>query len=208
MRTSSVVTAAALIAVAVLVALAGPAASQVPGTVEPLAPQAFTRFVLPPLDGAMMTPTSDPATRADGFAAPDQAFLDPGTPPLPSGRSAFSQPIAPIGVLVKPRLQPAATSISGGGAWRRAEYSWYGPGFYGSGTACGQTYSRTILGVAHKTLPCGTRVTLRNPANGRSITVRVIDRGPYVDGRIWDLSFATCSYLDNCYTSMIQWRLP
>ena len=69
-----------------------------------------------------------------------------------------------------------------------AEYSWYGPGFYGSGTACGQRYSRSILGVAHRSLPCGTRVTLRNPANGRSITVRVIDRGPYVSGRLWDLS--------------------
>ena len=42
--------------------------------------------------------------------------------------------------------------------------------------------------MANKTLPCGTRVTLRNPKNGRSITVRVIDRGPYVSGRLFDLS--------------------
>ena len=52
-----------------------------------------------------------------------------------------------------------------------------------------------------ETLPCGTRVTFRNPKNGRTITVKVIDRGPYVAGRLWDLSYATCSYLDNCYTA-------
>ena len=93
-------------------------------------------------------------------------------------------------------------------AWRTAGYSWYGPGFYGSGTACGQRYSRSIMGVANRTLPCGTRVTLRNPRNGRTVTVRVIDRGPYVGGRLWDLSRGTCEYLRNCYTGTISWRLP
>ncbi len=91
--------------------------------------------------------------------------------------------------------------------WRfDPDISWYGPGFYGSGTACGQEYSRTILGVAHRSLPCGTRVTFRNPANGRQITVPVIDRGPYVPSRTWDLSRALCEYLDHCYTGSIQWR--
>jgi hypothetical protein len=67
--------------------------------------------------------------------------------------------------------------------------SWYGPGFYGNRTACGQTYTPEILGVAHLTLPCGTRLTLTY--GGRSLTVHVIDRGPYVAGRALDLSSAT-----------------
>ena len=67
--------------------------------------------------------------------------------------------------------------------------SWYGPGFYGNRTACGQTYTPEILGVAHKTLPCGTLLTLTYGA--RAVTVAVIDRGPYVAGRTLDLSNAT-----------------
>lgn len=67
--------------------------------------------------------------------------------------------------------------------------SWYGPGFYGNRTACGQTYTPEILGVAHKTLPCGTKLTLSYGTS--SITVTVIDRGPYIAGRTLDLSHAT-----------------
>ena len=67
--------------------------------------------------------------------------------------------------------------------------SWYGPGFYGNRTACGQLYTPEILGVAHLTLPCGTKLTLTYGA--RSIVVAVIDRGPYVAGRTLDLSNAT-----------------
>lgn len=67
--------------------------------------------------------------------------------------------------------------------------SWFGPGFYGNRTACGQTYTPQILGVAHQTLPCGTQLTLTY--GGRSVTVAVIDRGPYVVGRTLDLSNAT-----------------
>lgn len=67
--------------------------------------------------------------------------------------------------------------------------SWYGPGFYGNRTACGQTYTAEIIGVAHRTLPCGTLVAL--DYRGRTMTVPVIDRGPYVAGRTLDLSAAT-----------------
>jgi len=81
--------------------------------------------------------------------------------------------------------------------------SWYGPGFYGNRTACGQTYSPLIVGVAHRTLPCGTLVTLTYGA--RSLTVPVIDRGPFVAGRTLDLSNATRLALgcpDLCTLSM------
>lgn len=73
--------------------------------------------------------------------------------------------------------------------YRPAHASWYGPGLYGNRTACGQTLGYGTLGVAHKHLPCGTRVTFRH--RGRTVTVPVIDRGPFAAGREWDLTAAT-----------------
>jgi len=72
---------------------------------------------------------------------------------------------------------------------RRVRASWYGPGSYGARTACGQRLTPSLLGVAHKTLPCGTRVTLRR--GDRVVRVRGVDRGPYVGGREFDLTSAT-----------------
>lgn len=69
---------------------------------------------------------------------------------------------------------------------RRDVATWYGPGFYGARTACGRTLTRKTVGVAHRRLPCGTRVTLRY--RGRFLRTRVIDRGPYSHGARWDLT--------------------
>lgn len=71
--------------------------------------------------------------------------------------------------------------------------SWYGPGFYGRRTACGQRLTRQMLGVAHRTLPCGTQVELFY--GGRTVTVPVIDRGPFANGASWDLTGATAQAL-------------
>jgi rare lipoprotein A len=76
-------------------------------------------------------------------------------------------------------------------AYRPGLASWYG--LYGGPLACGGTLGYEQLGVAHKTLPCGTKVTLRY--GGREVTVPVIDRGPYVGGREWDLTGATARRL-------------
>jgi hypothetical protein len=73
-------------------------------------------------------------------------------------------------------------------SYRLAGASWYGPGLWGDGVACGGTLEPGTLGVANKTLPCGTKVRLRY--RGREITVPVIDRGPYVAGREFDLTYA------------------
>jgi rare lipoprotein A len=73
--------------------------------------------------------------------------------------------------------------------YRPAAASYYGPGFYGGSLACGGTLQPGTLGVAHRWLPCGTRVRLRY--RRRSLTVRVVDRGPYVGGRDFDLTEAT-----------------
>lgn len=72
--------------------------------------------------------------------------------------------------------------------YRLAGASYYGPGLYGNGVACGGTLLPHTIGVAHKTLPCGTKVKLRY--RGRAITAPVIDRGPYVPGRDYDLTEA------------------
>jgi peptidoglycan lytic transglycosylase len=69
---------------------------------------------------------------------------------------------------------------------RSAGATWYGPGFYGKETACGQTLRPGTLGVAHRHLPCGTAVKF--VYRGRRIVTRVIDRGPYTRGYAWDLT--------------------
>ncbi|MEA2480438.1 MAG: rare lipoprotein [Thermoleophilaceae bacterium] len=84
----------------------------------------------------------------------------------------------------------AVRSIKGGVTLYRTRFSsYYGPGLYGNKLACGGRLSPSTLGVANKTLPCGTKVTLRY--KGRSVTVPVVDRGPYVGGRYYDLTTAT-----------------
>ncbi len=75
--------------------------------------------------------------------------------------------------------------------YRPSVASWYGDA--GSTTACGQVLHKNTLGVANKTLPCGTQVAFYY--QGRTITVPVIDRGPYVNGRDWDLTQAAAKLL-------------
>jgi rare lipoprotein A (peptidoglycan hydrolase) len=73
--------------------------------------------------------------------------------------------------------------------YKRTFASYYGPGFYGRTTACGRTLTPSTIGVAHKSLPCGTRVRFHH--RGRTVNARVIDRGPYAAGRTYDLTEAT-----------------
>ena len=71
--------------------------------------------------------------------------------------------------------------------------SWYGPRFFGRQTACGVTLTRRTVGVAHKKLPCGTKVEIYH--RNRTLVVPVIDRGPFVAGRQWDLTQAAAEAL-------------
>lgn len=77
--------------------------------------------------------------------------------------------------------------------YRPSRASWYGPGMYGSRTACGTTLTKNTIGVANKTLPCGMSVAIYY--QGQTLTVPVIDHGPYVAGRDWDLTAATARVL-------------
>jgi len=68
--------------------------------------------------------------------------------------------------------------------------SWYGPGFHGKRTANGETFNTNALTAAHKPLPFGTEVRVTNERTGKSVVVRINDRGPYAHGRVIDLSKA------------------
>lgn len=74
--------------------------------------------------------------------------------------------------------------------------SWYGRKFHSASTASGEPYDMYAMTAAHKTLPLPSYVRVRNPANGREVIVRVNDRGPFVDGRIIDLSYTAALKLD------------
>ena len=73
--------------------------------------------------------------------------------------------------------------------YRAASASWYGPGLYGNRMACGGTLTPGTIGVANKTLPCGTKVHLR--LGSRTVTAPVVDRGPFAGNREYDLTAAT-----------------
>ena len=72
----------------------------------------------------------------------------------------------------------------------KGEASYYGPGFHGKQTASGEIFDQDDYTCAHKSLPFGTKLKVVRVDNGSSVVVRVNDRGPYVDGRILDLSVA------------------
>jgi rare lipoprotein A len=85
--------------------------------------------------------------------------------------------------------------------YRAARATWYGPGLYGRHTACGQVLSHRIMGVAHRTLPCGTPVEITY--GGRTVTVPVIDRGPFSNGARYDLTSATAQQLGLTETATV-----
>ena len=72
--------------------------------------------------------------------------------------------------------------------------TWFGPGFYGHKTACGQTLTPAVVGVAHRTLPCGTLV--RVTYAGHAVVLPVLDRGPYSHIAEWDLTAGAAAALD------------
>jgi hypothetical protein len=107
---------------------------------------------------------------------------------------------------------PSSGSSSEGGElvfsspMRSAGASWYGPGLYGHRTACGETLRPNTVGVAHRRLPCGTRVKFLY--HGHALVTEVIDRGPYVNGRAWDLTNGAREALDFEGADTVRYALP
>lgn len=92
---------------------------------------------------------------------------------------------------IAPTLVKADSAASSGKHVQNGKASWYGPGFQGRRTASGERFDTNDLTAAHRTLPFGTKVKVVNKRTGRSVVVRINDRGPYAHGRVIDLSRAS-----------------
>lgn len=113
-----------------------------------------------------------------------------------------------VALLVLPVGEGTATADPS--PWQVSGATYYGPGLYGNRTACGQALTPDLVGVAHRSLPCGTQVQFE--WHGRTVTAPVVDRGPFGSSSIqWDLTEALCRRLsapgdDRCITHEIAWR--
>jgi len=91
--------------------------------------------------------------------------------------------------------------------------SWYGPPFHGKSTSSQEIYNMYDMTAAHRSLPFGTQVMVTNLTNGKSVIVRINDRGPFIKGRIIDLSYAAAHMLDMVDVGVVPvkievlWRL-
>ena len=107
--------------------------------------------------------------------------------PSRKGRTRL-QRVLLIGALTLAGSIPAYANQTG-------QASWYGPGFHGRKTASGETFNQHALTAAHRRLPLGTRARVTNLTNGKKVEVKINDRGPYVGGRVIDLSRAAARRL-------------
>ena len=101
----------------------------------------------------------------------------------------------------QPRATPRLLQVVNGAA------SWYGPGFYGRQTASGERLRKGTFTAAHRTLPFGTRVRVINLENGRSVVVRINDRGPFRHHRVIDLAHGAASELRMMQAGEVPVRL-
>lgn len=90
------------------------------------------------------------------------------------------------GVVASDGTVPVGQGVVFSSPMRSAGATWYGPGLYGNHTACGETLQSGTVGVAHRTLPCGT--TIKFAYHGHYLVTKVIDRGPYTHGNAFDLT--------------------
>jgi rare lipoprotein A len=164
------------------------------------------------------------AAVAIGMAACSSAPPRPETPSPAATPEPETPPPAQSVQDVVPRIEPRSRKgnppfydvlgkryfvlSSNVGYVERGVASWYGPGFHKVRTSIGETYDMYGMSAAHKTLPLPAYVRVTNLQNGRSIVVRVNDRGPFVGNRIIDLSYTAASKLDMLRngTAMVEVR--
>jgi rare lipoprotein A len=129
-------------------------------------------------------------TAVSGLSQPDdQSFTLP---------QASNETISSDANIQKVTIERSARKKSSSPAIKHAlngTASWYGPGFHGKKTASGEIYDQTKFTAAHQTLPLGTKALVTNLANGSTVEVEINDRGPFVEGRIIDLSRAAAGAL-------------
>lgn len=95
-----------------------------------------------------------------------------------------------------PARPPSTPAVPEPGFLQEGVASWYGPGFEGRPTASGEAFDPNQLTAAHRTLPFGTRLRVVHVASGREVVVRINDRGPFIRGRVIDLSRAAAQRLN------------
>ena len=194
-----------------------------------LAVAAASDLAASPAPSASDAPAASPSPSPEPSAS---AVPDSSAPVSPDPSVALLSPISTPSPTPPPGAVAAATlkgqpyqlpAFVGLGAWQASRVSFYGPGLYcvsnrvkaclpqrgrsarAKLTACGVLFTRTVVGVAHRTLPCGTLVAFTY--GGRTVIAPVIDRGPYVAGRVWDLSGGLCVALRHCFTGPISWTI-
>lgn len=164
------------------------AALEFPAPAE-AAPSEFVE-VKPSLDTApVVTVLPPPRPRFQLASFDAKVAIEPGQPapgfetpaPVPQ-----SQPGWNWGEVFKPQVSARATGNER--VFNAGVASWYGPGFHGRKTASGERFDQNDMTAAHRTLPFGTRVKVVDEKTGRSIVVRINDRGPFAHGRVIDLS--------------------
>ena len=197
--------------------------------VPTLAVAAASDLAASPAPSASDAPAASPSPSPEPSAS---AVPDSSAPVSPDPSVALLSPISTPSPTPPPGAVAAATlkgqpyqlpAFVGLGAWQASRVSFYGPGLYcvsnrvkaclpqrgrsarAKLTACGVLFTRTVVGVAHRTLPCGTLVAFTY--HGRTVIAPVIDRGPYVAGRIWDLSGGLCVALRHCFSGPIRWTI-
>jgi rare lipoprotein A (peptidoglycan hydrolase) len=110
-----------------------------------------------------------------------------------TGTASGGASASPGALKPKPKVHPTGVA------------TWFGPGFYGQQTACGQTLTPAVVGVANRTLPCGTLVQVSYRSH--TVTVPVLDRGPYANHADWDLTTGAAQALDITETVRIATRV-
>lgn len=148
------------------------------------------------MGGSWVQPTAEDLVPAgDAISRP--------SPPAPPSTSAE---MAARAQSLSREAAPAPTSVAPTQPGGRFVYaSWYGPGFYGRRTACGQTFTALSWGIAHRSLPCGAIVSLTY--GGRTVSAPVIDRGPYIAGREVDLGEAVARSLGFAGVRLIHFAI-
>ncbi len=106
-----------------------------------------------------------------------------------------------------PRPRPEAPSKAPSAYLGEGVASYYGPGLHGRPTASGERFDQEALTAAHRTEPFGTCLRVVNMENGRSVKVRINDRGPFKEGRIIDVSLAAARELDMVKQGLVRVRL-
>jgi rare lipoprotein A len=141
------------------------------------------------LVGCASAPSSRPA--APVYTRPSSTPTLPSAPAEPGDKNATPSSPTPQSIASNPSSERQDAT-----GWQESGLaSWYGPRFHGKRTASGERFDTNELTAAHKTLPFGTRVRVKSQVNGKEVVVRINDRGPFITGRIIDLSQAAAQAL-------------